>query len=66
VKEDGANIQKDVFKTSPDVKGRRVWTNVLPLVDTNGSAKKLTLFLHGLALLQVAKDQVLSFLTSVC
>jgi hypothetical protein len=33
-------------------KERRVLPNILPFVDTNGSVKKLTLFLPGLALLK--------------
>jgi hypothetical protein len=39
------------LQTTPAEKGRRVWTNILPLVHTNGSVKTLTLFLPGLALL---------------
>jgi hypothetical protein len=30
------------LQTSPDVKDRRVWANVLPVVDTNCSVKELT------------------------
>jgi hypothetical protein len=39
------------LQTSPDAKGRRVWTNILPSVHTNSSVKKLILFLLGHALL---------------
>jgi hypothetical protein len=35
------------LQTSPGAKGRRVWTNILPLIHTNGSIKKLILFLLG-------------------
>jgi hypothetical protein len=46
------------LQTSPDAKGRRVWTNVLPLVHTNGSVKKLILFLLGHALLQSSRTKL--------
>jgi hypothetical protein len=45
-------------RTSSNLSGckeRRKLTNNLPLVDTNGSVKKLTLFLPGLALLQSSR-----------
>jgi hypothetical protein len=45
------------LQTSPDAKGRRVWTNILPLVHTNGSVKKLILFLLGHALLQSSRTK---------
>jgi hypothetical protein len=47
------------LQTSLGAKLRRVWTNILPLVDTNGSVKKLTLFLPGLALLQSPRTKYL-------
>jgi hypothetical protein len=40
-------------------KERRVLPKFLPLVDTNGSVKKLTLFLPGLALLQSPRTKYL-------
>jgi hypothetical protein len=40
-------------------KGRRILTNISPLVDTNCSVKKLTLFLPGLALLQSPRTKYL-------
>jgi hypothetical protein len=47
---------KQIFRGTswnlPNCKERRVLTIILPLVDTNGSVKKLTLFLPGLAPLQ--------------
>jgi hypothetical protein len=36
----------------PNYKERRLLASILPLVDTNGSVKKLTLLLPGLALLK--------------
>jgi hypothetical protein len=36
----------------PNYKERRLLASILPLVDINGSVKKLTLFLPGLTLLQ--------------
>jgi hypothetical protein len=45
------------LRTFPDAKGRRVWTNILPLVHTNGSVKKLILFLLGRALLQSSRNK---------
>jgi hypothetical protein len=36
----------------PNYKERRLLASILPLVDTNGSVKKLTLVLPGLALLK--------------
>jgi hypothetical protein len=47
------------LQTSPDAKGRRVWTNILPLVHTNGSVKKLILFLLRHALLQSSRTKFL-------
>jgi hypothetical protein len=46
------------LQTSPDAKGRRVWTNIFPLVHTNGSVKKLILFLLGHALLQSSRTKL--------
>jgi hypothetical protein len=46
------------LQTSPDVKGRKVWKNVLPLVHTNDSVKKLILFLPGHALLQSLRTKL--------
>jgi hypothetical protein len=43
----------------PSCKERRVLTNILPLVDTNCSVKKLTLFLPGLTLLQSPRTKYL-------
>jgi hypothetical protein len=40
-------------------KGRRVLTNILPLVHTNCFVEKLTLFLPGLALLQSLRTKYL-------
>jgi hypothetical protein len=47
--------------------------NILPLVDTNGFVKKLTLFLHGLALLQSPRTKYsvawlvfVRFVTQIC
>jgi hypothetical protein len=41
----------------PNCKARRVLTINLPLLDTNGSVKKLTLFLPGLAPLQSSRTK---------
>jgi hypothetical protein len=46
------------LQTSPDVKGTKVWKNVLPLVHTNDSVKKLILFLLGHALLQSSRTKL--------
>jgi hypothetical protein len=43
----------------PSCKERRVLTTISPLVDTNDSVKKLTLFLPGLALLQLPRTKYL-------
>jgi hypothetical protein len=45
------------LQTSSDAEGRRVWTNILPLVHTNGSVKKLILFLLGHAILQSSRTK---------
>jgi hypothetical protein len=42
------------LQTSPTAK-KEVAINILPLVDTNGSVKELTLFLPGLTLLQLPR-----------
>jgi hypothetical protein len=47
----GANFRRTSSNLS-SCKGRRILTNILPLDDTNGSVKNLSLFLPGLALLQ--------------
>jgi hypothetical protein len=49
-------------RTSSDLancKERSVLINILPLVETNGSVKELTLFLPGLALLQSPRTKYL-------
>jgi hypothetical protein len=46
------------LQNSPDSKERRAWTNVLPLVHTNGFVKKLILFLLGHALLQSSRTKL--------
>jgi hypothetical protein len=43
----------------PNYKERRLLASILPLVDTNGSVKKLTLLLPGLALLQSPRTKYL-------
>jgi hypothetical protein len=57
------NKMEQIFRrTSSNLscyKERRVLPNILPLVDTNGSIKKLTLFLPGLALLQSPRNKYL-------
>jgi hypothetical protein len=47
-------MEQIVTRTSSELsnyKERRLLASILPLVDTNGSVKKLTLFLPGPALL---------------
>jgi hypothetical protein len=43
----------------PNYKERRLLASILPLVDTNGHVKKLTLLLPGLALLQSPRTKYL-------
>jgi hypothetical protein len=54
---------KQIFRRTtwnlPNRKERRVLTIIMPLVDTNGSVKKLTLFLPGLAHLQSPRTKYL-------
>jgi hypothetical protein len=52
-----SKLSEGRLQTSPDAKGRRAWTNILPLVHTNGSVKKLILFLLGHALLQSSRTE---------
>jgi hypothetical protein len=52
-------IVKRTSSKLPNYKERRLLASILPLVDTNGSVKKLTLFIPGLALLQSPRTKYL-------
>jgi hypothetical protein len=55
-------MEQIVGRTSsklPNYKERRLLASILPLVDTIGSVKELTLFLPGLALLQSPRTKYL-------
>jgi hypothetical protein len=56
VEQGGANFRRTSSNLS-SCKGRRMLTNILLLVDTNGFVKELTLFLLGLALLQSSRTK---------